>query len=254
MESSIKSAGHPETTPASVPDGSPAFIVRPGAAGRWLVVRVAPAGPGSTGTLTVIRECPTLHAAETECAHLRLMNTAASGASVERGVFPCDNESLSFVRTQQDQRGEIVGRCYFAVPNEHYTPGWGTGERAAMELLTLLATAQPVVNPFFDVLKAAVAAAVEPVSRGPSRRGAAVGFLRAIEDVVLGAARYQNHQEHLAQKIASSDHWAAKLVAEQIRERAAFVARMQAAKVAKRQRKGDAHDNGVTGARGADHV
>jgi hypothetical protein len=146
----------------------------------------------------------------------------------------CD---LSFVTCRVDSRGKLVGDvCWFDVPEETYAPGNRTGMRAYIELLARLKRGG---NDYvlFDVICAAVAAlGGRPPYRGdqPSRRGAAVGFLRGLEGALGEIAPLIDVEDYRARVEA---RWAARDLADQAR-REGFVRRMaegKARRAAERQ-------------------
>lgn len=124
---------------------------------------------------------------------------------------------------------------YFDVPAQSYGDGWSTGMEAAAQFMDALRD-----NPRRDfalwVLEEVAKAAGEESEE--SRRGAAVGFLRMIEAMLRAAARDYDGGRWIRERREEHDLCRAALQEkerEMNAERAAdFIARMKAAKQAKR--------------------
>jgi hypothetical protein len=112
---------------------------------------------------------------------------------------------LSFVSSLYDERGKPDGVAWFDVPAEEYCAGNRTGERVFFELLTRIQTGTRrrqrtafAGTPLFEVMGAAYKA-LEDSADGVSRCGAAVGFLRAMEGLVIGMAPLVNLDDYKGQ-------------------------------------------------------
>lgn len=93
---------------------------------------------------------------------------------------------LSFWTFTEDSLGRQRTNCAFDVPLEEYGTGMYTGIDAAREFMAALCERKPF-SPIC-VLIEVCAAMNEPLNDDPGRRGAAVGFLRTIENVLIKAS------------------------------------------------------------------
>jgi hypothetical protein len=106
---------------------------------------------------------------------------------------------LSFVTQIHDKHGEYISTCFFDVPQETYEAGWHTGMRIAAEFMAAMQKKTLKINAL-DVMREAARATEEDVN-GVNRRGAAVGFLRMLEDMLLWSAITAPHKTYIADRI-----------------------------------------------------
>ena len=159
---------------------------------------------------------------------------------------PATNESdrpayadLSFVRGKATRYG--WGHTdLFAVPDEEYGDGWITGLRAFQELQQLI-KAQPkgdhdvgLAHWVQWIIEAAFKASeADKDTKGKSKRSAACAFTQCAGQFLLAMLR-ANDGRYMAEVIdchqKTTDHFKAR----DAQQRAAFIARMQAARAAKR--------------------
>lgn len=114
----------------------------------------------------------------------------------------------------------------FDVPEEEYSDGVLTGMKVAWEVLQEVASAadHEIAN---SVLKAAVAVANAPTtSAGPSRKGAAVGFLDSVSRVLRDAALAWDFRPTLAREIQAHEEFCETPLREMKQSNAAFIAEM----------------------------
>lgn len=153
-------------------------------------------------------------------------NSGGVGDNADAGLF--------FVREVKPKHRDL-----FAVPEgEDYESGNITGTRAARDFMaalaagvdegdTYLVAGQKRYDPM-HVIKAAVSHLDGP------RRGAAVGFLRSLENMLIFAAVRCAHQDYFKHRIESMERRREETIELNAQEKAEFVARMNAAKAAKR--------------------
>ena len=151
----------------------------------------------------------------------------------ERGEkFVTKRGALSCIAETWTTRGRYVGRTYFDVPAETYVAGNLTGLRIAAEFMQEAETANPDSSALFDVMKDAFGALGEP-DEAFGRRGAAVGFLRVIEQYVIAAARTMPHEQFIAQRIEWLVDYEREYAERVKAEKMEFARRMEIAKAAK---------------------
>ena len=148
---------------------------------------------------------------------------------------------LSFHTRHLDARGNLVMDNFFDVPAEDYGSGWDTGRRAAAELLAVI-KAQPrngtpvmgllLANLLADVANALADRAAYGI---PARRGAALGFLSVLDAAIQFAAHNADMQSYFQRELDRSEACRLHEVERKAAERVEFVARMQAARKAKRE-------------------
>lgn len=144
---------------------------------------------------------------------------------------------LSFVT---DQRGRTPRRVWFDVPAEPFTQGYVTGLRAAEQLIAALRRQERGVRGGLREILAAVFAE-QPARDRISRNGARVAFLGMVSHMLTAAAGQFDWSSFVADGInemAQCEQWEERHKAQ---KRDAFVARMQAAKAAKRAAQGARH-------------
>ena len=165
--------------------------------------------------------------------------TAPSGRRkvvIKRGPLSC-------ITHTQTTRGRHIASNSFDVPAEEYGDGNLTGYRIAAEFMLALQTDSRGFNAL-DVIEEACAALQErDIETG--RRGAAVGFLRTIEEVLIAGARYTRHQQHVGDKVER--HLANGRERAERKEAAKldFRRRMEAAKAAKARALREAVQKGI---------
>lgn len=124
----------------------------------------------------------------------------------------------------------------FDVPAEAYGDGYARGMLAAGELLQALELGAPLVH-VPGLLQAAADALGKDEAFKPGRidrRGAAVGFLRTLEDALTFAAKHSDHAAHISAKLARMQAIEATFKAETQARKTAAAQRMRAGREAKR--------------------
>ena len=169
---------------------------------------------------------------------------------------PANNEadrppyaSLSFVRGKPTRHG-WTATDLFAVPEQEYGDGWITGLRAFQELQQFI-KAQPQDESHIGlahwtlwVIEAAFKAReADRDTKGKSKRSAACAFTQCVGQFVNAMLR-ANDGRYMAEVIAchqkTTDHFKER----DAQQRAAFIARMQAARAAKRAAREQASTSG----------
>jgi hypothetical protein len=120
--------------------------------------------------------------------------TQAQSARVQTNL-----NGLSFITQIHDKHGEYISTCFFDVPHETYEAGWHTGMRVAAEFMAAMQKKTLKIN-VLNVIQAAARAAEEDAN-GVNRCGAAVGFLRMLEDMLLWSANTAPHKTYIADRI-----------------------------------------------------
>jgi len=139
--------------------------------------------------------------------------------------------ALSCITHRRTAHGKWIDDDYFDVPNEDYTDGCLTGQRLAAELVRALASGSPAFDAM-DVIAAAGVAWNEP--RGDrGRKGAAVGFLRALEPLLLAIAAPACRVGVIEEQIKRSLQWQRDDAERKQTRRHDFARRMEIAKAAK---------------------
>jgi len=136
---------------------------------------------------------------------------------------------LSCITTRRTARGKWIDCDYFDVPNEDYGDGCLTGQRLAAELVRALATG----SGSFDAMNVVAAAGVawnEPCA-GRGRRGAGVGFLRALEPLLVAIAA--PGVEWIDKQLECGLRWRREEAERRQTRRHDFARRMEIAKAAK---------------------
>ncbi len=107
----------------------------------------------------------------------------ATGTKVVQGTVP-------FIQTTTTKRGRYLSTNYFAVDAKNYGDGWKDGRRCFDEYMRSLAGKGWCTGNFIDVVKELALALKEgdPKTNPLCRHGAAVGFLREVERVLIEAA------------------------------------------------------------------
>lgn len=147
------------------------------------------------------------------------------GARTRRGA-------LSFITQEISRGGWWKGERCFDVPAEDCSAGSVTGYRCAAELLEALARGYGPYIPVQHIIRAALLACNEP--RGSkSRRSAGFAFMEVVGHALTSMAKHSPHREFVAKKIAEAERVRAIMTELDAKEKAAFVERMRAAKVAK---------------------
>ena len=150
---------------------------------------------------------------------------------------------LSFHTRHTDGRGNAVLDNAFDVPPESYDYGWDTGRRAAAELLASVKAHPRDGMPMFgrrlsDLLPDVEKAMAERTTGDtPDRRGAALGFLSVLDAAIQFAAHNSDMQSYVQRELDRSESYRLREVERKAAERVEFVARMQAARKAKRAAK-----------------
>ena len=150
---------------------------------------------------------------------------------------------LSFHTRHLDARGNALSDNAFDVPLEDYDHGWDTGRRAAAELLACIKARPRDGMPMFgcrlsDLLPDVEKAQAENATvDSPSRRGAALGFLSVLDAALQFAAHHADMQGFVRRELEEAENWRLKEVERKAAQRVEFVARMQAARKAKRAAK-----------------
>ena len=148
---------------------------------------------------------------------------------------------LSFHTRHTEVRGNAVLENAFDVPPEGYDYGWDTGRRAAAELLASIKAAPRDGMPMFgrrlsDLLPDVEKAMAERTTGDtPDRRGAALGFLSVLDAAIQFAAHNADMQSYVQRELDRSEARRLREVERKAAERVEFVARMQAARKAKRE-------------------
>lgn len=144
--------------------------------------------------------------------------------------------AVSFNTNIRTKNGKYVDTKYFDIADEQYSEGRITGLKCASELLNVLARGYGPGLFMEEILKAAAIAANEKFSNC-SRRSAGSAFLEIVEDAVKFFAKNARHQDYIQIKIAAAECYRDEVQELNALERAEFVERMKAAKVAKRTAK-----------------
>lgn len=147
--------------------------------------------------------------------------------------------ALSCITVEKTARGRYVGSEHFDVPAEEYGDGNMTGYRLAAEFLAAVKTGTPGFDPL-QVIEDACKALGErdggtAGEARKSRRGAAVGFLRPLESLLVMVARAGMHERYIEQLIERGAEWRRKQTTAEKDEKSNFARRMEIAKAAKAQ-------------------
>ncbi|MDT3680430.1 MAG: hypothetical protein ROZ64_16540 [Burkholderiaceae bacterium] len=148
--------------------------------------------------------------------------------------------ALPFITTSYGKHGKYLARSEFDVPAEAYGDGWLTGMEAAAQFMDAIRENRPYFS-IASVLEAVAKARDDSTGwQCVGRCGAATGFLAMIEAMLRATARdydcgawIRERRDEQAELHAEAE---ASRQAEQAERNRAFVARMQAAKQAKRVR------------------
>lgn len=112
---------------------------------------------------------------------------------------------VSFYRRTTTKGGRWISNDYFAMPLNSYSGGWGDGEAAFREYMeSLIGKKEQWSGDLPDVLRDVARALVDD-SKEPSRYGAAVGFVRALESMLDWAAQSPELQAKVRRQF---DDWA----------------------------------------------
>lgn len=178
------------------------------------------------------------------------MNTATTAVTITTKTRKqATNESdrpayadLSFVRGKPTRYGWDHADL-FAVPDEESSDGWMTGLRAFQELQQLV-KAQPkerdcmLASYIKWTMEEAVKARETAVLGGKSKAGAANAFTECAAQFLLSMLRSNDGQwmaDRIARQQVSTDRIKEYLAKQKADKRAVFLARMQAARAAKRE-------------------
>ena len=162
---------------------------------------------------------------------------------IKPGVTITKPDGLSFRTRHTDARGKAVLDNFFDVPAEDYCTGWDTGRRAAAELLASVKAQPRDGMPMFgrrlrdllpDVEKALADCAT---GNTPDRKGAALGFLSVLDAAINFAVHNADMQAYVQRELDRSEVRRLQSIECEAAERVEFVARMQAARKAKRDAK-----------------
>lgn len=137
--------------------------------------------------------------------------------------------TLSCVTFDATAGYEAADIDYFGVPAEDYGRGNLTGAKVAWELFRTAKETGEDFDCFLPVIDAAVnVKRSERIERDCGRLGAAVGFLSALEDVLIAAAQTVD----FAAVVKESMYWHERSVATELKEErasnAAFIRSMEA--------------------------
>ena len=172
------------------------------------------------------------------------LRVKAPRRTTKPAVFSITKPSgLSFHTRHLDARGHTLLESAFDVPLEDYDHGWDTGRRAAAELLACIKARPRDGMPMFgcrlsDLLPDVEKAQAEHATGdSPSRRGAALGFLSVLDAALQFAAHHADMQGFVRRELEEAENWRLKEVERKAAQRVEFVARMQAARKAKRAAK-----------------
>jgi hypothetical protein len=160
-----------------------------------------------------------------------------------------DYADLSFVRGKATRYG-WTSTDLFAVPEQDYGDGWITGLRAFQELQQLVKT-QPqgdhdvgLAHYVQWILEAAFKAVeADRDTKGKSKRGAACAFTQCAGQFLLAMLR-ANDGRYMADVIDCHQKTTDYFKVRDAQQRAAFIARMQAARAAKRAAREQASTSG----------
>lgn len=108
---------------------------------------------------------------------------ASSGTKVVQGA-------TSFIQTTKTKRGRYLSTNYFAVAPKSYAAGWPDGQRCFHEYMRSLVGQSGCAGNFLEILREISVALHErnPKEDPQCRYGAAVGFVREMEKVLVEAA------------------------------------------------------------------
>lgn len=158
-----------------------------------------------------------------------LRHSSVQTSAKRREPFP----GLPFITEVSHPRPKGIVRVYFDVPAQEYGEGNKTGFAvfgACMDYLQRTGN----VHPLRGVICAAAVVLEEPRADASSRRGAAVGLFTMLDEALSFSARYMDHGQAVTNRIAHMESVQRQLLDMEAREKAAFVDRMRAAKLAKR--------------------
>ena len=142
--------------------------------------------------------------------------------------------AISCVTIERTARGAYVSAEHFDVALEDYGDGNITGMRLAAEFMAAIKMRAPL-DSLQVIVDACKAFDDGHPFRDPSRRGAAVGFLRTLEGLLVMVARAGAHEPYIAYQIERGTEWRRKEAQAKKDEKANFVRRMEIAKAAKAQ-------------------
>jgi hypothetical protein len=137
---------------------------------------------------------------------------------------------LSCITRQETTRGAWLSDNCFDVPAEDYGEGNLTGCRIAAEFMRAAAEGKKGFDPL-DVIKDACKALDERDKSG--RRGAAVGFMRTLEELLVGLAPAVMRTGYIENQIEQSLKWRRETAERKAAEGLDFARRMEIAKAAK---------------------
>lgn len=153
---------------------------------------------------------------------------------VKRKELPPSPYTLPFTTTVRTRSG-LVGACkWFDVPDEDYNEGWGTGLEAAGLILAKLQADGEMSFEISQTIRQIFAEQAKPITRTPSKRGAASAAISVLEGMLLSSTRHLKWDSWLNSKLRAREKDMSWLRDEQAKERQAFVDRMKAARAAKR--------------------
>ena len=141
---------------------------------------------------------------------------------------------LSFMRRVETARGHFVKFTYFDIAAQDCLDGAATGYRCAAELLEALAIGHVPHISLRHLMTEVVEAEKEAYS-GVNRRAAAAAFAEVTGEALMFFAKHANHRSYINSKIANAEAYKERIASQHAIERAEFVARMKAAKSAKRE-------------------
>ena len=147
--------------------------------------------------------------------------------------------AISCITIERTAHGRSVGDEHFDVPAEDYGDGNVTGYRLASEFMDAIKTGKPGFDSLQVIADACKALKERDFSTSgdalKSRRGAAVGFLRTLEDLLGWVARAGIHERYIERSIEHYAECERKAAQTEKDERANFARRMEVAKAAKAQ-------------------
>ena len=161
------------------------------------------------------------------------MRSGTNSTSARRAA--CQNlvttrGAISCIKYTRTSRGKYVENDFFDVPAEEYSDGNLTGYKIAAEFMRALENGDRKFDPL-QIILGACKVAEDNEARG--RSGAAVGFLRTLEEFIVFAAIHARGQQYIERKIERIEQWRRENAEEQKAERANFARRMEIAKAGK---------------------
>lgn len=161
-----------------------------------------------------------------------ITKTGKSAVPALQLVTASRHPALPFLTHTRTKRGRAVSWCDFDVPAEHYAQGFSTGTKAFAAVFKVMHSGGGID---LVMICDAAGAALADKADGPSRRGAAAGFFRALEAVLkhaAGPATVSNSTQVVNMAVfyaeRAAERWANELAAKAAKASKSRVRRSQA--------------------------